>query len=75
MPRYEYFCTGCEEKFELDVTIDERDAPCRGLCGVCDGEITRLYSPIQFNLKGSCWARDNYIRDIDKAEHYDKLCK
>ena len=70
--RYSYECKECGHEYELDVPIDERDEPCRGLCSKCDGPIRRVLEAPRFVLKGSCWARDNYIRDHDKAEYYNK---
>ena len=76
MPVYRYECKECGHIFELALSVEDRNSPLRGLCSLCDAAaIVRNYTPVLFKLKGDCWARDNYIRDHDKAEHFNKQCE
>lgn len=75
MIRYEYGCSSCGHTFEMDLPVDKRDDPTFGLCQKCDGSIRRILHAPPFKLKGDCWERDGYIRDTDKAEHYNKLAE
>jgi len=58
--RYSYTCDKCGATFEEDLLIKDRDGPCKGLCGICDGVILRDVGNGGFKLLGRGWASDNY---------------
>jgi len=71
MPVYEYECDACHEPFEQEQKIEDRDAPCNTPCPFC-GELAVLrgIGSVGFILKGSCWSRDNYARNLGDDPRY-----
>ncbi len=63
--RYEYFCSGCDYKVEFDLTVENRDTPCKGLCPHCDSEIKRaIGNGGGFRLLGRGWESDAYATHL-----------
>ena len=64
MPTYLYECQTCQTRYEEQLSVSERDAPCeRGFCSNCntDAKIIRVIGNSGgFQLKGSGWAKDGY---------------
>lgn len=62
MPMYEYWCSECDNVFEEQQLIANRDLPTIRPCSCCGGyTINReVGNGGGFRLKGSCWSRDNY---------------
>jgi putative FmdB family regulatory protein len=57
MPVYEYTCSNCGQKFEMQRPISEwADS---GVCPECGGEGTKLVSSCNFNLPGDGWPSKN----------------
>ncbi|MBZ0272814.1 zinc ribbon domain-containing protein [bacterium] len=60
MPIYEYFCSRCEQVHEVTQRISD-DA--LESCPVCHhGDVRRLISRSNFQLKGSGWYTTDYAR-------------
>jgi putative FmdB family regulatory protein len=71
---YEYKCEKCNETWEMNVPMDDRDKPCEDLCVTCGGKIVRLVSSpgISYNgamspirRAGSGW--NDVLKGIKKA--------
>lgn len=63
MPVYQWECKDCDADFEVDATVEQRDA-C-ALCKLCGSRnIRRLQGCAGFILRGTCWSRDNYARHV-----------
>ena len=60
MPQYEYVCNKCNWKGDLIISTSMRDSQS---CPACNSSLLkRKISKSSFILKGSCWAKDGYIR-------------
>ncbi len=61
MPLYIYQCTKCGYKFE---TIQKfGDEPLKSCpASECTGDLKKVISAPNIELKGECWARDNYSK-------------
>jgi len=69
--RYEYYCTGCSASFEMDLSIDQRDEPCKGLCGLCDSEVRRAVgNGGGFRLLGRGWESDSYATHFGDTDEF-----
>jgi len=64
-PVYTYYCT-CKEWDEV-YKVDDRDNIVGVVCPNCEGKVERLIVPTTFILKGSCWEKDNYSRNLGDA--------
>lgn len=65
MPRYAYKCLDCHYDWEEQLPVRLRDAPTELACPECEGfNIRRAVGCAGFQLKGFCWARDNYSRTV-----------
>lgn len=63
MPIYEYFCTGCGNKFErLQKITDKPVSP----CPQCGKKAKRLISQTSFALKGEGWYKNGYAKGSKK---------
>jgi putative FmdB family regulatory protein len=59
VPLYDYECEKCGNRFEAKQSIhDEPLKECQK--DECEGEIKRVIGLSNFELRGSCWARDGY---------------
>lgn len=65
MPIYEYFCKGCNEKFERLQKMTESS---NVKCPKCGKLAERQMSLTSFSLKGAGWCKDGYA----KKHSYDK---
>ena len=63
MPRYDFRCSKCGAKVELEKSIHDDSAP---LCCAegCDGNVVmeRIISATSFQLKGGGWAPEGYAK-------------
>ena len=75
MPTYTFFCDTCGVTFDMHFFVSDRNKMVGKKCSECGGKIKRAVGSCNFVLKGDCWARDGYIKDVDKAEHFNNLCK
>lgn len=66
MPVYEYQCSACKVKIEVQQKI--ADAPIKE-CPECKGELKKLISKSSFQLVGNCWANDGYSKYNEKKEN------
>lgn len=72
MPVYQYYCTQCGYFLEESCRIVDRDLPVGKMCPDCDtGIVKRAVGCGGFELKGFCWARDNYSRILGNDPNYD----
>ena len=63
MPVYQWECDDCDADFEVDSSIEKRDA--QATCKLCGSKkIKRLPGSAGFILRGTCWSRDNYARHL-----------
>lgn len=60
MPRYDYRCTPCGTSFEITRSINDRGPVA---CPTCDGEATRVFSPVGVVFKGSGFHSTDYRAD------------
>lgn len=66
MPRYDYFCAGCDVVFEYSQRITE---PPIESCPDCDHPVKRVItSAPQFILKGQGWPGKENKRDAEKQK-------
>ena len=73
MPRFLYQCGSCDNEFELDLPVSDRDFPVREICSRCgEREIYRVPGCGGFQLKGYCWSKDNYSRVLGDDPNYQK---
>ncbi len=66
---YEYECTNCNKKLELQASVEDRD---NQYCPDCGCLLQRLVSKSTFILKGVCWSKDGYIRKETRDDYYKK---
>lgn len=59
MPIYEYFCTGCRNKFERLQKITDKPV---STCPQCGKKTKRLISQTSFALKGEGWYKNGYAK-------------
>lgn len=59
MPVYEFKCGECERVTESHRTVKDRDA--LTVCGDCEVEMQRVFSPISFNMP-----KLNYTRQVEE---------
>jgi len=57
MAVYEYYCKECNITTEQNRRVRDRDKPCVCICG---NVAERQIGLSNFQLKGSCWAKDGY---------------
>ena len=63
MPLYQYYCDKCDYNTEESYKVVDRDIPVNKRCPICnEGIVKRAVGCGGFELKGFCWARDNYSR-------------
>ncbi len=60
MPRYDYRCTPCDSRFEINRSINDR-APVA--CPTCGTESRRIFSPVGVVFKGSGFHSTDYRSD------------
>lgn len=68
MIRYEYQCSDpeCGHITEMDQKMEDRNN-CPP-CAKCQKTTSKFVSKMTFQLKGSGWSSDNYIRTKDYAD-------
>lgn len=59
MPRYDYQCTSCDNRFELVQSFKEAGS---GTCPVCSGEGRRVFHAVPVIYKGSGFYTTDYGR-------------
>lgn len=65
MPTYSFFCDGCQEKFELYLSIQQYDTA-QKKCPVCkkDKKVSRLYQEDLSTLNTAVKKSDNELKTI-----------
>ena len=58
MPRYDYRCTECGQRFEVIHGVHEDGPTACALCGA--GPVTKAFAPPVFHFKGSGWAKKDW---------------
>jgi len=72
MPLYQYYCDKCDYRLEESCKISDRNLPVDKRCPACEyGIIKRAVGCAGFELKGFCWARDNYSRLVGNDPNWD----
>lgn len=59
MPRYDYQCTTCDNRFELVQSFKEAGS---GICPLCSGEGRRVFHAVPVIYKGSGFYTTDYGR-------------
>ena len=65
----DYECPKCGWTLEVWHAEDTKHEPPVCPCGT---KAERVYTPLNFNLRGFGWARDGYSKDIDDMEAFWK---
>ena len=70
MPIYDYRCEKCDREYEVFYIHQTEIVP--DVC-VCGGTLKRIYSNINFVLKGSGWAKDGYNKSETEGSRSERV--
>lgn len=70
MPRYDYRCTACDERFEVERKIDEAGAES---CPACGSPAKRVFTPVGVHFRGTGFHNTDY-RPASKGESSEAPC-
>jgi putative FmdB family regulatory protein len=79
MPRYVYGCKACDQEFEADYLIDDRNVPTKTPCEHCGGEIyltissTSIGDPIKLGIRKPDETFRDRLREIKKNHPGSKM--
>ncbi len=57
MPAYDYRCTACDERFEVNRAMGSTGPEC---CPTCGSEAKRVFTPVGVAFKGSGFHNTDY---------------
>ena len=71
--RYQYQCDSCDNKFEADLPVDDRDRWVDKKCPECHGNFKRsIGNSGGFRLLGGGWESDGYTGLYGNSDEFKK---